>query len=196
MGPKKWELFIIAINMFADKGYAGVGVREIAAAANIKSASLYNHFADKEALLQRMYQFFDEYYLAARPAVGEVLDLIPTVHPHEVLERSLPQITDASVHDMLKKIFLIALKERDNDKRAKKIVMGVLEESAERFATILEKMVQAGVIEPLDVEKVAGIFARFDSSVALPIDGKREGSFANWQEKRKVLFGLARVRGV
>ena len=39
-----------AAPLFADRGFAGVSVRDIADAVGIKAASLYNHYADKEAL--------------------------------------------------------------------------------------------------------------------------------------------------
>jgi len=41
-----------AAALFADRGFAGVSMRDIADAVGIKAASLYNHFADKEELYQ------------------------------------------------------------------------------------------------------------------------------------------------
>ncbi len=40
----------IAASLFADRGFAGVSMRDIAEAVGIKAASLYNHYPDKEAL--------------------------------------------------------------------------------------------------------------------------------------------------
>lgn len=39
-----------AAALFAERGFSGVSMRDIADAAGIKAASLYNHFADKEEL--------------------------------------------------------------------------------------------------------------------------------------------------
>ena len=36
--------------LFAERGFAGTAVRDIAAAVGLTAASLYNHFAGKEAL--------------------------------------------------------------------------------------------------------------------------------------------------
>ncbi|MDA0339360.1 MAG: TetR/AcrR family transcriptional regulator [Proteobacteria bacterium] len=40
----------VAAGLFAEKGFAGVSMRDIAEGVGIKAASLYNHFADKEQL--------------------------------------------------------------------------------------------------------------------------------------------------
>lgn len=44
------EILEIATPLFADNGYAGVSMRQIASAVGIKAASLYYHFPDKETL--------------------------------------------------------------------------------------------------------------------------------------------------
>ena len=51
-GKQKTQAAIlaIAIPMYANRGYDGVSMRQIAAAVGIKAASLYHHFPDKQAL--------------------------------------------------------------------------------------------------------------------------------------------------
>ena len=46
----KAEILAISIPLFADSGYAGVSMRQIAHAVGIKAASLYHHFPDKQTL--------------------------------------------------------------------------------------------------------------------------------------------------
>ena len=47
-----------AIELFAQKGYAAVTMREIAAQVSIKAASIYNHYSGKEALLDEIVERF------------------------------------------------------------------------------------------------------------------------------------------
>ena len=47
-----------AIELFAQKGYSGVTMREIAERVQIKAASIYNHFPGKEALLEEIVRVF------------------------------------------------------------------------------------------------------------------------------------------
>lgn len=44
----------MATRLFYEKGYHGATMREIAAGANIKAGSLYNHFPSKQALLMQI----------------------------------------------------------------------------------------------------------------------------------------------
>ncbi len=44
------RILLTAIGLFADCGYAGVSMRDIATAVGISPPALYNHFANKEAL--------------------------------------------------------------------------------------------------------------------------------------------------
>ena len=46
----KAEILALSIPLFADSGYAGVSMRQIARAVGIQAASLYHHFPDKRTL--------------------------------------------------------------------------------------------------------------------------------------------------
>jgi AcrR family transcriptional regulator len=54
-----------AIELFARKGYEGVGIREIADAVGMRSASLYHYFGTKEALLVSIMRDSHERFLRA-----------------------------------------------------------------------------------------------------------------------------------
>ncbi|HHI76078.1 MAG TPA: TetR/AcrR family transcriptional regulator [Gammaproteobacteria bacterium] len=48
----KGRLLATAIDLFSEKGYNGVSVRDIAAAVGLSAPALYNHFPNKKALYQ------------------------------------------------------------------------------------------------------------------------------------------------
>jgi len=62
VNPKsKEEILELAIPLFAQSGFAGVSMRDIAKVVGINAASLYHHFPDKQALyLQAMRQAFED----------------------------------------------------------------------------------------------------------------------------------------
>lgn len=53
----KERIFEVALDLFAQKGYDAVSMREIAEAVGIKKASLYSHFSSKDELLERLFDY-------------------------------------------------------------------------------------------------------------------------------------------
>ena len=48
---RKLEIITIAAQLFKEKGYSAVTMRDIAQGMNIKAASLYNHIKSKQEIL-------------------------------------------------------------------------------------------------------------------------------------------------
>jgi len=53
----KQRIFEVALDLFAQKGFDGVSMREIAEAVGIKKASLYSHFESKDALIEQIFNY-------------------------------------------------------------------------------------------------------------------------------------------
>jgi AcrR family transcriptional regulator len=70
----KEKLFFVAIDMFAKKGYAATSVRDIADAVDIKPASIYNHFASKDAILDELIDFTGNAILAYYGRLSALID--------------------------------------------------------------------------------------------------------------------------
>jgi AcrR family transcriptional regulator len=64
-----------ALRVIADKGLAGLSLREVSAAAGVSHAAPYHHFADKAALLRSLgyegLRLLDERMAAAESAAGD-----------------------------------------------------------------------------------------------------------------------------
>lgn len=54
----KEKILRVSIELFAQRGYTSVTLREIAAVVGIKASSIYNHFESKEAILDEILLFF------------------------------------------------------------------------------------------------------------------------------------------
>ncbi len=61
-GNTKERLAEAALELFSQKGYDGTSVEEIAQAVGIKGPSVYDHFKNKEAILQTIIARADEEY--------------------------------------------------------------------------------------------------------------------------------------
>ncbi|MGH7288419.1 MAG: TetR/AcrR family transcriptional regulator, partial [Myxococcota bacterium] len=78
MEPSSREKILeVAEARFAQRGYAGVGMREVAAAAGLGKSSLFHHFATKAelyvAVVERVIVRIEAHVLPALAAPGSVL---------------------------------------------------------------------------------------------------------------------------
>jgi len=69
--------------LFAERGFAGTAVRDIAAAVGLTAASLYNHFAGKEALYAAVLE------RGLRPVIDVLEDLAGREHERDALDVTL-----------------------------------------------------------------------------------------------------------
>lgn len=71
---RRAQIVAIASKLFRERGYHEVGMREIADAAQIKSASLYHHFASKTDLLQAIVETVSQDFIRAEAPIVETSD--------------------------------------------------------------------------------------------------------------------------
>lgn len=68
----KEKIIAASLELFSQRGYDGVSMRDIAAAVGIKGASIYNHFKGKEAIFEAILEKMEQRY--KEQAVGMQLD--------------------------------------------------------------------------------------------------------------------------
>lgn len=66
----KEDILQASLRLFARAGFEATGMREIAAAVGIQPASVYKHFAGKQAILDAIVERMDERYSQAAAAIG------------------------------------------------------------------------------------------------------------------------------
>lgn len=151
MEGTKWNLFTIAVDSFAEKGYNNVPMRDIAKIAGIKAASVYYHFKSKEELLETIYKYYDYYYSYFMPPLESLLMLVGKEPPKKILEGALFRF-DPSIQDIMDKIFIIASSQLYCDMRAHDLIYkNIFELSEIRISAILNRMIEIKLIKPLDI---------------------------------------------
>lgn len=53
----KEKIFDAAVDLFAERGYDGVSIRDIAAAVGIKESSIYKHYASKDEIMEKIVEY-------------------------------------------------------------------------------------------------------------------------------------------
>jgi AcrR family transcriptional regulator len=93
--PTLERILAAAEASFAERGFAGVGMREIAERAGVTPASVYNHFAGKQALydavlergLRPLYEVLDSAASGATPGPHILAELMGRLHASPNLAR-------------------------------------------------------------------------------------------------------------
>lgn len=87
-----------ALKLFAERGYAGASVRDVAAAAGVKPATIYAHYPSKEHILAELCRIgHEEQYRSVRSAVlesgGDPRDqIVAYVRAHVGFHTSYPML--------------------------------------------------------------------------------------------------------
>ncbi|MFG1401316.1 TetR/AcrR family transcriptional regulator [Xanthobacter sediminis] len=76
-----------AIRLFQQRGFSGLGMREIAAFLKIEVPSLYHHFSSKEALAQQAFEQYRENQAIRLRAIEDLGDLAGRLKAYAALFR-------------------------------------------------------------------------------------------------------------
>jgi AcrR family transcriptional regulator len=138
-GDRREQIRGLAAEMFFERGYESTSIRELAAALDIKAASLYYHFPDKEQILFEVVGSVLEQLLdGARELIERHdtprLQLAASVVNHVVLHALRPKETtlgDSELRSLSGERREINIRTRDAYER---LVIGVLERGSEQGA--------------------------------------------------------------
>jgi AcrR family transcriptional regulator len=160
--PTKERILETAMELFAQRGYDAVSVRDITKSLGLNEASLYNHFKNKEDLLAAIFRRMDERLI--HPGF-----IVP---PPEVFKGSEPFDLSEFLIEGARRFFQKAGREtlltwrilmtsQYQREAARDSVRGHLLEAPRRFfAGILESLKSAGRIRPdADVRSAGRIIA-------------------------------------
>jgi AcrR family transcriptional regulator len=103
---RREEILGIAVRMFAERGYYGVSMDDIGAAAGVTGPALYHHFAGKEAMLAAALIPVSEQLLASgRQCIAEhpgdaVAALVALVSFHVDFALAHPEVIVLHLHEL------------------------------------------------------------------------------------------------
>lgn len=93
-GERKAEILVAAARLFREKGYAAVSMRDLAAALNIKAASLYNHIQSKHEILEAIIMPLAKQYTTGMESIYN-----SSQSSIQKLERIIEQHVEISMND-------------------------------------------------------------------------------------------------
>jgi AcrR family transcriptional regulator len=98
------KLIEIGIELFSERGFAGVGTEEIVERAKVTRGALYHHFGDKRDLFRAVHEALEQRLVGD---IGAALEANPTEDPFEALEIAAGAVLDVAIDRSLARVTLI-----------------------------------------------------------------------------------------
>lgn len=140
--PTRDQLIAAAAAVFAEKGYDGAGVQEIARRAGFTTGAIYGRFTGKADLLLAAIEAHThnelEQLFAEHRFEGRVTDIVTTVGAHLVTD----PFDDGQA--LLLEAFVAARR----DPEVRSLLRGLMTERAGTFATLIEEAKSSGLVDP------------------------------------------------
>jgi len=164
--PTRDRIMKAAAKLFSEKGYNKVTTREIAAAAGINSASIYNHFSSKDELLKSLYNYYTEHRSEQNPDVSELLKLAETAPPMEVLMNAEYHYSEEA-RGMMDQILVTASKEITSDPDSERFIReNIFDNIVSVLRPVLERLVELEKIKPFDMDAFFNVLCFYCYSAA------------------------------
>ncbi len=155
------KIFDAAINLFAERGYDNVSIRDIARAVGIKESSIYKHYTNKEQILQKITQYplLKIYTLAARDDTTE--QLIAKLGVEGFLSDSGSVFTNWLSDPSTLKILRIFYIEMYHNNEIMQAFTDMISTGETFWASVFSIMMKQGRIKPQDPQVLSSEFLAF-----------------------------------
>ena len=153
----KEKILDAALVSFAENGYKGTNLRDLAAGMGLSKSALYKHYAGKEDIWNALFDRMEAYYTARFGTSGNVP---PVPQSGDEFFAMTMHMIDFTVHD--RKIILtrrVLLAEQFRDERARRFAtLHFLTGTKDTYAKIFAGMMENGTLGRDDPDMLAFIF--------------------------------------
>ncbi len=152
------KIFDAAVELFAQRGFDGVSIRDISQSVGITEGAVYRHYSSKDAILDAIFAYV-EARIYQKPPEGSLDALADACSLREVLE-GMPEsmITDPQVT----RITRIMLIEMYHNKKIRDYVQRELfERPVDETEVLFRKLLERGKMRPCDPRAMATQFIAY-----------------------------------
>lgn len=148
MNKTKQKIFEISVELFSQKGFSAVSVREIARNVGIKESSLYNHYQNKDDILAKIFDYYETTMEKTTPSEEYLAQKINALPTQEFWEKGLAIFQQATQKSEIQKISKIVLLEMFRNERARDIALNEFFTRQQNLTeTIFSSMQKKGLIK-------------------------------------------------
>ena len=153
----KEKILDAALIRFAENGYKGTNLRDLAAGMGLSKSALYKHYASKEEIWNALFDRMEAYYVSR---FGSPEELPPVPKSCDELLAMTMRMLDFTMHD--ENIILtrrLLLTEQFHDERARRFAtLHFLTGTKDIYKKIFAEMMTAGLLREEDPDMLAFMY--------------------------------------
>jgi AcrR family transcriptional regulator len=183
----KEKVFEVALDLFAQKGYDAVSMREIAEAVGIRKASLYSHFSSKDELIEQIIKFPMAALESTGPEGDDYDKMISSMGVEGFMTMSSGVFNNWMSTPKMEKIWRIVCIEVYHDERMKEFLNTFMGDALTFWKSNFEIMGRHKLIKRLEPDAMAQEYLAFYMYVFMDyfiVNYGKAGSFLEAEGKR------------
>jgi AcrR family transcriptional regulator len=154
----KEKIFDAAVDLFAERGYDSVSIRDIAAAVGITEGAVYRHYSGKEEVLDAIFSFVESRIYPPVPEAS--LDAMADALPFREILESMPRAMMADPE--LMRVTRVMVTQMYHDEKMRSHVRRELfERPVDETEKLFKKLQEKGKIKPCDARAMATLFISY-----------------------------------
>lgn len=152
----KQKILNTAIDLFSQRGFNGVSIRDITRQVGIKESSLYNHYKSKDEILDIIFSYYQKEIVKMIPTESEMVELVDNHTPYEALKKMLIKSKTHGENPLVGKIYRIICMEKFKNEQARDISLNEMSRTAiSSIEKVIGLMVERKVIKQVDPKMIA-----------------------------------------
>jgi len=184
-----------ALNMFAENGYKGTNLRDLASRLGLSKSALYKHYASKEDIWKALLDRMETYYAERFGSAEHIPDILKSC---DELFTATMRMIDFTVNDS--RIILtrkLLLTEQFHDERVCKLATKHFLGGTEKiFTVIFEKMMASGLLKNEDPEMLAFVYTAPITSLIHLCDREPQKQSEAIEQMKKFIRHFIKTYGV
>ena len=155
-----------AAQLFARKGYENVSVREIAKGAGVKESSIYNHFKNKQDILETLIREFSVRAPHSRPSYEQLEAMVAIMSLREILKNIMFSVGRNIDEILLNSAIIVQCERFRNPRGAEAYYNSLVREPASYYQHLIDIMMREKKIKNRDARKIIQYYCYMATSLS------------------------------
>jgi AcrR family transcriptional regulator len=154
----KEKIFDAAVDLFAENGYDGVSIRDIARCVGITESAVYRHYSSKDRILEAIFKYIEGRIYPPAPE-GSIDAMADAFSFQEILE-NIPRFMMTDQY-MVKIMRIMLIEMYHNEKIRDYVRRELFNKPVDETELLFEKLMEKGKIRPCDPRALATLFISY-----------------------------------